>query len=104
MLTAERLREVLTYDPESGLFLWNITTSNRVRAGDIAGNTENHYGYRRIGIDGKLYRGARLAWLYMKGEWPPGRVDHKNRNRIDDRWENLRLCTHAQNVANTGVW
>lgn len=104
MLTAQRLRELLIYDPRTGVFRWLVSTSNRVKVGAVAGNTDNHYGYRLIGVDGRLYRGGRLAWLYMTGEWPPDRVDHKNRNRLDDRWDNLRPCSHGQNIVNSGLW
>ena len=60
-------------------------------------------GYNNIKIDGIKYRASLLAWLYMTGEWPIGIVDHENRERNDDRWENLRSATILQNIANSGV-
>jgi hypothetical protein len=46
----------------------------------------------------------RLAWFYMTGEWPADLVDHKNRARDDDRWENLRPATNAMNSQNQGMY
>lgn len=55
-----------------------------------------------ISVDGRRYAASNLAWLYMTGEMPSKLVDHRNQNKIDDRWDNLRLATRSQNVANTG--
>jgi hypothetical protein len=96
MLTAERLRQVLTYSPETGDFVW--APSHR-RAGKPAG-TWRKDGYLQISIDNALYLGQRLALLYMTGEWPPGDVDHADVNPRNNRWENLRPATRSQNVAN----
>lgn len=103
-LTAERLREVLNYEPQSGRFTWRVRLSNRTDADRQAGIVCKRSGYRLIGIDGAVYKASRLAWLYMVGLWPVDRVDHANLNRSDDRWENLREATHSQNLANTGLW
>ena len=54
-------------------------------------------------IAGKRYRGNKLAWFYMTGEWPMLIVDHKNRISDDDRWKNLRLATGEQNNANAKI-
>jgi hypothetical protein len=61
------------------------------------------YGYRLIGIDYGRYRGSRLAWLYITGEWPDGQVDHIDRIRTNDSWDNLRLATAKQNQENRSV-
>jgi hypothetical protein len=66
------------------------------------GGIHKSTGYCRIGIDGCLYRSSRLAVLYMTGEWPKAEIDHVNCNKADDRWENLREATHAQNQRNDG--
>jgi hypothetical protein len=99
-LTAERLREVLDYNPETGAFKRRIDRPG-CKAGQIAGTIAN--GYRQIEIDYKLFRASRLAWLYMTGQWPRHMVDHINGKRDDDRWCNLRDVTPAQNARNRGV-
>jgi hypothetical protein len=101
-LTAERLREVLYYDPETGVFTWIAKSSSRGnnRVGSIAGDIKPS-GYRFIGIDNHRYRAHRLACLYMTNEWPKGEVDHKNGDEGDNRFCNLRDATPSQNKMNT---
>ena len=97
-LTAVRLREVLDYDPQSGVFKWRISTNRSMKVGDIAGT--NCRGYVYIGFSGTVYRAHRLAWLYVNGVWPTLAVDHKNRNRADNRIANLREATALENNQN----
>jgi hypothetical protein len=96
-LTQERLKEVLSYDAESGVFTW---TKNRTRAskGSIAGGEDGH-GYWVICIDGIKYRAHRLVWLYMYNFFPQ-EVDHQNHNRIDNRLINLRATDRSGNARN----
>lgn len=105
MLTAERLREVLDYNPETGVFTWKKRISQKSAVGKTAGSIEKVSGYVSIRIDKKLYMAHRLAWLMMLGEWPgPGHeIDHVNGNRADNRWGNLRLATRGQNNANQKI-
>jgi hypothetical protein len=100
MLTQARLKDLLSYDPASGVWTWRPRKGRGNKAGKIAGCI-GHWGYRVIGIDDKLYRSSRLAFLYMLGHWPPVKVDHRNGQRADDRWDNLRLATDYQNAWNT---
>ena len=102
MLTAERLRELLHYDPETGVFTWRVANGRRVQVGTDAGYID-HQGYRRIRIDYALYRGHRLAWLHVHGEWPVDQIDHVNGARDDNRIANLRECTCAENQQNRSV-
>lgn len=97
----ERLREVLHYDPDMGVFIWLVTEGRRMKAGKLAG----HYGdlYVRIKIDGEMYKAHRLAHFYMTGSWPPADMDHRDLNRHNNRWSNLRPASRSQNCANQGL-
>jgi hypothetical protein len=98
MITHERLKELLAYDPKVGLFSW-INAKSNVAAGSIAGSKRPD-GRRRINIDGKFYYASRLAIFYMTGEWPAGDVDHIDLHKSNDAFDNLRACDHAHNAAN----
>ena len=95
MLDQKTLKENLEYCPDTGNFTWLVSKNNRVKAGAIASNI-NYYGYVRIGINGKQYGAHRLAFLWMTGEFPD-ECDHINHQRSDNRWENLRSVTSAEN-------
>lgn len=99
MLTHERLREVLHYDAETGIFTWRITASARARAGCAAGKGDPN-GYVRIGFEGRYYLAHRLAWLYTTGELPKLDLDHKDGVRANNRWDNLREANRSQNCQN----
>ncbi|MFP5516359.1 MAG: HNH endonuclease [Alphaproteobacteria bacterium] len=101
-LSHARLRELLNYDPETGVFTWKVTTGNRVRAGARAGSVTDK-GYRLIQIDGVRYQEHRLAFLYMTGAVPALDIDHINRIGSDNRWVNLRPATKTQNQGNVGL-
>jgi hypothetical protein len=101
-LTADYLREVLDYNPETGEFRWKRHMSNRRGAGQEAGCICSRSGYRLIGIKGVVHKANRLAWLYVHGEWPDRFVDHINGKTGDDRIANLRLATHQENLCNRG--
>ncbi|WP_177333758.1 HNH endonuclease signature motif containing protein [Pseudomonas sp. NBRC 111127] len=101
MLTHERLREQLSYDPETGEFRWAVR-KQKVKLGSIAGKVKKA-GYVEIRIDLVSYQAHRLAWLYMTGKWPQGDIDHINRNPGDNRFENLREASRSQNLCNVGA-
>lgn len=101
MLTPERLKQLIDYDPQTGTFTWKVNRRKKAMAGTIGG-THTYAGYRQIRLDGVLYRAHRLAWFYFHGEWPTSQMDHINGRRDDNRIANLRLATHSQNCANRG--
>jgi hypothetical protein len=95
-LTASRLRELLDYEPATGIFRWKVRRPGAKAAPDAqAGYVQislrsKDIGYRRIRVEGRKYRAYRLAWLWMTGAWPRGQIDHANLKKDDDRWSNLR--------------
>lgn len=101
-LTAERLRELLSYDPAVGEFRRKVSPNSRIKPGDIAGFVGTA-GYVQIKADGRNYLAHRLAWLYVHGVWPADQIDHINGIRSDNRIENLREATSAQNQQNRSL-
>jgi hypothetical protein len=96
-LTQARLRALLKYDPETGVFRWLVASRN-ARAGDVAGSRYKNARQRtsiRIWVDGREYKAHQLAWLYMTGVRPK-RVDHADRDGTNNTWENLQSCTSSQ--------
>ncbi len=102
-LTAEYLRSVLHYDQETGIFTWKVSTSRRVKVGDVAGS-QNGGGYLQISVQSRLQLAHRLAWLHTYSEWPEDQLDHINRIRTDNRVANLRDVSTKQNMQNAGKY
>ena len=99
-LSHAELRRRLDYDPDTGVFTWKVSNSNRALVGSVAGTT-TEAGYISISIDAKFYRANRLVWFWMTGSWPENQIDHKNTVRDDNRWLNLREATQTQNNCNS---
>lgn len=97
-ITAEQLRELLVYDPETGRFTWRVALPGQ-KAGSPAGCLDS-YGYVVIRINGANRKAHRLAWLHTYGTLPDGQVDHINRERADNRIANLRSATVQENQHN----
>ena len=98
-ITAERLRQILAYDPATGVFTWRMRTAIRATVGSVAGSI-NSDGYILISIDDRKHRAHRLAWMWMYGEWPKHQVDHINGIRTDNRIVNLRNVSSIVNSQN----
>ena len=89
MITQERLREVLDYNPDSGVFRWLTNTGKRRAVGEVAGGI-NEMGYIVIMVDGVSYKAHRLAILYADGYLPENEVDHIDRVPWHNWRSNLR--------------
>ena len=99
-ITFERASEVLAYCPDTGELRWKIGRAG-VCAGELAG-TVTSQGYLQICIDYAQHRGHRLAWLLMTGQMPR-EIDHVDRNRLNNRWSNLREVAPGENQKNRGT-
>lgn len=107
-ITADYLREILDYDPLSGLFRWKPRSGagsekwNSSHAGAVVGS-KNGKGYIYIRIGARFYRAHRLAWVYVHGKEPDGQIDHIDRCRHNNRLDNLRDVSPSQNNLNSTI-
>ena len=99
IMTADEVRRLLDYDPETGDFRWRVEMGQRAKMSAIAGTIKED-GYRIIIIRRRKYSAHRLAWLHSYGCWPVQFLDHKNGLRDDNRLCNLREATRSQNNSN----
>lgn len=99
-LDADKLKEKLHYNPDTGIFTWIVSTKGHAK-GITAGSQCSKY--ISIVINGKHYLAHRLAWLYMTGSFPKKYIDHINGNHIDNRFCNLREATHGENIQNSPI-
>lgn len=98
MLTQARVKELMTYDADTGVFTRIKSVS---RAGKRVTTKPNSDGYLAFCIDYKMYLQHRVAWLYVYGAFPDGHLDHINRVKTDNRICNLRSATAFENSQNT---
>lgn len=97
--TLERLYQMVSYNPETGIFTWLINRRGATKAGSLVGSDKGN-GYLDTRIDGKKCLLHRLAWFYVHGEWPKGHIDHINHITTDNRIANLRDVTRSLNLQN----
>ena len=101
-LTAQRLRNLLHYNSQTGDFTWIVSRGNQFTKPGMPAGFKDTYGHMGIEIDGRRYLSHRLAWLYVHGKWPNHQIDHINRIRDDNRIANLRDVTGVVNLNNKG--
>ena len=100
MYDQEELKRLFIYGPHTGNFYRKTSPCNSANVGDIAGTKTRDDGYTYIRFRGRPVAAQKLAWLFMYGEWPSEKVDHKDRNRANNAISNLRLATSSQNQQN----
>ena len=99
---AERLRELLDYDPETGVLTWRVRRRGRAKAGRVAGTLKKR-GSLEVKVDGVRYQVHRLVWKIQKGKDPAALLDHWNRRPGDNRFSNLREADRHENVRNANL-
>jgi len=98
----EYRRDDRIYDSETGKFHWALDIQNKIgrkTPGKEIGSN-NGRGYIQITYNDHMVMAGRLAWFFVHGEWPKGQIDHINRDRSDNRLENLRVVTQRVNAHN----
>ncbi len=95
-LTHERLVSVLAYNKSTGIFTWK----KQYHVSKIGRQAGSRCRYLHIKIDGEAYKSHRLAWFYVTGKWPELEIDHRDGDKFNNRWRNLRQATREQNSHN----
>lgn len=99
MLTSDRLKAFLKYNPKTGIFTRRTDNGRGMKVGDESGSKHSD-GYIYIYVDGANYAAHRLAWLYVHGRWPAGDLDHKHGKAAGNGIDNLREATKTLNMQN----
>lgn len=101
-LKQKQIKELFEYCHETGALLWKERACSRFNSrfqGKHAGTLDN--GRMRVSVDGKMYYSSRVVYIMFNGAIPKGKkIDHVNKNRLDDRVQNLRSVTDSQNSCN----
>jgi hypothetical protein len=98
-LSRERVHALLLYEKANGVFIWRDNRRS-IKAGSVAGCISKQTGNRNNQIDGKSYPASHVVWLYETGALPTGELDHKNRVRHEDFFDNLREISSSGNKIN----
>lgn len=101
VVTQKLLKELFTYDGSTGYLIWK-KTRGKVKKGTIAGYVQN--GYRKIVVNKINYPASKLVLLMLDNIWPSSEqtIDHIDRDRDNNRRENLRLLTRSEQQINRG--
>ncbi len=91
----QEISKVVSYNYATGKF-------TRISTGKVLYTIDNN-GYAVVNVLGTKFQAHRLAWLFVTGNWPTGDLDHKNTNKLDNGFENLREVTHSQNMQNASL-
>ena len=93
-----RLLELFSYDPKSGELRWRVSQRG-ASVGSLSGYVRSQ-GYRCVSVDGQQFLAQRLIWKLMTGCEPKAFIDHKDGDKDNNRWRNLREATKADNQQN----
>ncbi len=99
---AKILRHYFSYSKKTGKLFWRSSDHTNAKIGRELGTPHYITGYLFMCFKKDIYQVHRIIYCWVTGEDPAEfEVEHKNRNRVDNRFSNLRLATHSQNNCNT---
>ena len=89
---------ILEYNQEDGRLIWKVAANSRAAKGSMAGHKRKD-GYMMVSFGGKKYLAHRVIWLLVHGYWPKY-IDHMDGDPGNNRMQNLRECSHSENMRN----
>lgn len=101
-LTQEQVKELFGYDAENGILIKKLRRGRTYNK--PCGHNPRSDGYGSVNIDGKMYKTHRVIWLIHYGSWPDGEIDHLDRNKMNNRIDNLRSVCSSENQHNIGLF
>jgi hypothetical protein len=101
MITQARIRELFDYRSD-GELIRRVRTAGRAKIGEVAGYLHSG-GYRYISVNSKSYKAHRLVWLWHNGYMPENGIDHIDRNKNNNKIENLREVSKVCNARNCNL-
>lgn len=99
-ITAEQLRNLVSYDSTTGELRWLIDRKLGKKDPHKEAGSIDAKGYRILKIDGVSYKAHRLAWLHYYGVWPHLHIDHIDQNPLNNAIKNLRCVSRETNMQN----
>ena len=98
---AEQIRKEVYYNPETGFLTWRSDGRGKFKRAGASVGCLRPDGYYSARVNARRWLVHRLVWVYVYGEEPPKIIDHINRNKGDNRIENLRSGVGGINEINS---
>ncbi len=115
IVDAKLLPELMEYCPASGMLTWKVRKETLFKsrrdcnawntnfAGTPALNYINNHGYKMGRLLGVNVKAHRAIWAIETGDWPKLQIDHIDGDRANNRWDNLREVSAAENMKNRAI-
>lgn len=99
----EYLNKLFQYNKSTGQLMRKFTINYAAKAGNVVGYIAGN-GYKMVSVLNKRLYVHRICWYLATKQEPSGYfIDHINRDRTDNRFQNLRLVGHLMNTRNISM-